>query len=103
MLALCLMLLIAYYAYYYAGIISRGLLCASNLLIYYFILTDAIIQMATLRLKVGSNSWADQFKDCFYVNGKPDWGEAESLDTRSDPSILDYVMHFITFLWKVMT
>jgi len=65
-------------------------------------LTDAVIRMATLRLKVGSNSWADQFKDCFYANGKPDWSEAESLDTRSDPTMIDYVMHFATFPWKVI-
>jgi len=63
---------------------------------------DAVIQMATLRLKVGSGSWADQFMDCFYANGKPDWSEAESLDTRSDPTMLDYVLHFVTFPWKVM-
>ena len=59
--------------------------------------------MATLRLKVGSNSWADQFIECFYVNGKPDWSEAESLDTRYDPSVPDYVLHFVTFPWKVMS
>jgi len=58
--------------------------------------------MATLRFKVGGGSWADQFKDCFYANGKPDWSEAESLDTRSDPTMMDYALHFVTFPWKVM-
>ena len=58
--------------------------------------------MATLRLKVGSSSWTDQFKDCFYANGRPDWSEAESLETRSDPTLMDYVLHFATFPWKVM-
>jgi len=62
---------------------------------------DAVIKIATLRLKIGSSSWWDQFVDCFYVNGKPDWSQAEALETRPNPSMLDYVLHFATFPFKV--
>ena len=62
---------------------------------------DAVIKIAALRFKIGSSSWWDQIVDVFYVNGKPDLTEAEALETRSDPSILDYVLHIATFPWKV--
>ena len=40
MLALCMMLLVAYYAYYYAGIIGRGL----NLVVF---ITGIIVSLKT--------------------------------------------------------
>ncbi|ESP03915.1 hypothetical protein LOTGIDRAFT_71451, partial [Lottia gigantea] len=43
-------------------------------------------------LKLDTGSWAEQFHDAFNVNG----GDAEN------SSALDYIMHFITFFWKVL-
>lgn len=42
-------------------------------------------------LKVDSMSWRDQFRNAMNVNG----GDIESATS------LDYLMHFLTFGWKV--
>lgn len=72
-------------------------------IVYYVVAfsVDAVIKIASLKLKIGSSSWLDQIVDCFYVNGKPGWGDADTLETRPKPSILDYILHVATFPWKV--
>ena len=42
-------------------------------------------------LRVDSTSWGDQFRNAMNVNG----GDLEGA------SHMDYVMHFLTFGWKV--
>ncbi|XP_050391531.1 sodium/calcium exchanger 2-like [Patella vulgata] len=43
-------------------------------------------------LRLDTSSWAEQFHDAFNVNG----GDAENT------TVLDYIMHFMTFFWKVV-
>ncbi|XP_069124879.1 sodium/calcium exchanger 3-like isoform X2 [Argopecten irradians] len=43
-------------------------------------------------LRLDSSSWGEQFHDAMNVNG----GDAENA------TVIDYVMHFCTFFWKVM-
>lgn len=42
-------------------------------------------------LRVDSNTWGDQFRNAMNVNG----GDVENA------TALDYVLHFLTFGWKV--
>ena len=43
------------------------------------------------RMKLGSETWGQQFRNAMSVNG----GDVESATS------LDYFMHFVTFPWKV--
>ncbi|XP_021351096.1 sodium/calcium exchanger 3-like isoform X4 [Mizuhopecten yessoensis] len=43
-------------------------------------------------LRLDSSSWGEQFHDAMNVNG----GDAENA------TVIDYIMHFCTFFWKVM-
>lgn len=43
------------------------------------------------RMKLGSETWAQQFRNAMSVNG----GDVEGATS------LDYFMHFVTFPWKV--
>ena len=57
-------------------------------------LFDRVVSLTHLnlhRLELGSQSWGQQFKDAMSVNG----GDLENATT------IDYVMHFLTFAWKV--
>jgi len=56
---------------------------------------DRVVNMAHVNLhkyELGSETWGQQFSEAMNVNG----GEIETA------SIFDYVMHFITFFWKVV-
>ena len=55
---------------------------------------DRVVNMAHLnldKLAFGSETWGQQFTQAMNVNG----GEVEGA------TVLDYVMHFLTFFWKV--
>jgi hypothetical protein len=55
---------------------------------------DRVVSLTHLnldRLELGSSSWGMQFRNAMSVNG----GDVENATT------LDYIMHFITFAWKV--
>ncbi|XP_006824699.2 sodium/calcium exchanger 1-like [Saccoglossus kowalevskii] len=57
-------------------------------------LLDRVVSITNVnldRLRIGNASWADQFKEAMNVNG----GDIESA------TWVDYVMHFLTFGWKV--
>lgn len=43
------------------------------------------------RMKLGSETWAQQFRNAMSVNG----GDVENATS------MDYFMHFVTFPWKV--
>ena len=55
---------------------------------------DRVVNLAHLNLdkfQLGAESWGQQFTEAMNVNG----GDI------SNASVLDYVMHFVTFFWKV--
>ena len=55
---------------------------------------DRVVHMAHLNLDkfaLGSETWGQQFKEAMNVNG----GDVDGA------SVMDYVMHFVTFVWKV--
>lgn len=71
-------------------------LCQSSYLSFteYRRMFDRVVNMAHLnldKLAFGSETWGQQFYQAMNVNG----GDVEGA------SLMDYVMHFITFFWKV--
>ena len=57
-------------------------------------MVDRLVNMTNVNLdalRVDSTSWGDQFRNAMNVNG----GDLEGA------SHMDYVMHFLTFGWKV--
>lgn len=57
-------------------------------------LFDRVVALTHLnldRLQLGSSSWGNQFREAMTVNG----GDVENATS------MDYVMHFLTFAWKV--
>jgi len=79
---------------------TRPLCCVHyNLLDIFFCseyrrLFDRVVALTHLnlrRLDLGSETWGAQFREAMSVNG----GDIENATT------LDYVMHFLTFAWKV--
>ena len=55
---------------------------------------DRVVHLAHAnrhRFELGSETWGQQFREAMNVNG----GEIETA------SLADYIMHFITFYWKV--
>merc|ERR1719182_1103786 len=59
-------------------------------------------------MMVGASSWKDQFFDAFTVQaGDDDEEEEEGGDEDEEgeekmPTCGDYIMHFLTLLWKVL-
>lgn len=57
-------------------------------------LFDRVVSLTHLnlaRLQLGSSSWGSQFREAMTVNG----GDVENA------TAMDYIMHFLTFAWKV--
>lgn len=60
--------------------------------------TNKVMRMITKKFEenhIGHSSWKEQFHEALYVNG----GNEED-DSR--PSILDWVMHIVSFPWKLL-
>ncbi|XP_065661167.1 sodium/calcium exchanger 1 isoform X2 [Hydra vulgaris] len=59
-----------------------------------------IDQMLSAKNKsiLGSNSWTQQFKDAFQV----EYGGDEEESDDVEPTYGDYVMHYLSFFWKVL-
>ncbi|CAL9697588.1 unnamed protein product [Knipowitschia caucasica] len=55
---------------------------------------DKLIKKTNLALLIGTNSWRQQFVEAINVSS----GE----DSDGPPSCCDYLMHFLTLLWKVL-
>ena len=57
-------------------------------------MVSRLVDMANMNmdaLRVDSNTYSDQFRNAMNVNG----GDIDTATT------MDYVMHFLTFAWKV--
>uniref|UniRef100_A0A2P2HZ93 Sodium-calcium exchanger n=1 Tax=Hirondellea gigas TaxID=1518452 RepID=A0A2P2HZ93_9CRUS len=68
-------------------------------------MVDKLFQRANASIMVGSSSWKDQFLEAFKVESGGDddeVGEDGEPVPPKLPSCGDYVMHFITVLWKII-
>ncbi|KAL3872681.1 hypothetical protein ACJMK2_035892 [Sinanodonta woodiana] len=59
---------------------------------------DKLLKKANLSLVLGTSSWREQFLEAITVNPGGDDEESE----EKLPSCSDYIMHFLTLLWKVL-
>jgi len=67
---------------------------------------DRMLQRGNASMMVGASSWKDQFIDAFTVQAGDD-DEEEEEEGEGDgeekmPTCGDYIMHFLTLIWKVM-
>merc|ERR1719259_4929 len=67
---------------------------------------DRMLQRGNASMMVGASSWKDQFVDAFTVQAGDD-DEEEEEEGEGDgeekmPTCGDYIMHFLTLIWKVM-
>ena len=53
------------------------------------------------RVFAGTSSWKEQFTEALTVSGG-DEDEGEGTGEAAAPSTLDYLMHGLTILWKVL-
>jgi len=69
-------------------------------------MVDKLVKKANASILVGSSSWKDQFMEAFEVEAGGDDEEEEGEDGEEAPPKLptcgDYIMHFITFIWKLV-
>jgi len=66
---------------------------------------DRMLQRGNASMMVGASSWKDQFIDAFTVQaGDEDEEEEEGEGDGEEkmPTCGDYIMHFLTLIWKVM-
>merc|ERR1719322_2348059 len=67
---------------------------------------DRMLQRGNASMMVGASSWKDQFIDAFTVQaGEDDEEEEEEGEGDGEekmPTCGDYIMHFLTLIWKVM-
>ena len=61
---------------------------------------DKLLVKANLALVVGTSSWKEQFRDALTVSGSGD--DEEEIDEPAAPSYGDYMMHYLTVIWKVL-
>ncbi|XP_011066109.1 PREDICTED: sodium/calcium exchanger 2 isoform X3 [Acromyrmex echinatior] len=63
---------------------------------------DKLVQRANASIILGTSSWKEQFMEALTVSrGDEDDVEGEN-DQPSSPSVMDYLMHFLTIFWKVL-
>lgn len=67
-------------------------------------MVDKLVKKANNSILVGGSSWKDLFMEAFTVEvGGDDDEEEEDPDAPpKQPSCMDYVMHGITFIWKLL-
>merc|ERR1719175_365795 len=65
-----------------------------------------MLQRGDASMMVGASSWKDQFIDAFTVQAGDDdeeeEGEGEGDGEEKMPTCGDYIMHFLTLIWKVL-
>uniref|UniRef100_A0A8C6WRC2 Solute carrier family 8 member 1a n=1 Tax=Neogobius melanostomus TaxID=47308 RepID=A0A8C6WRC2_9GOBI len=61
---------------------------------------DKLIKKTNLALLIGTNSWRQQFVEAITVSA----GDDSDSDSGSEhpPSCCDYIMHYLTVLWKLL-
>ncbi|XP_071869318.1 sodium/calcium exchanger 3 [Bombus fervidus] len=62
---------------------------------------DKLVQRANASILLGTSSWKEQFTEALTVSGG-DEDEGEGAGEPISPSSLDYLMHGLTLLWKVL-
>ncbi|XP_068174161.1 sodium/calcium exchanger 2b [Antennarius striatus] len=62
---------------------------------------DKLIKKTNLALVIGTHSWREQFVEAVTVSAGDGDDDEEGREERL-PSCYDYVMHFVTFFWKVL-
>merc|ERR1719187_1084621 len=70
-------------------------------------MVDKLVKKANASLLVGSSSWLEQFQEAVTVQaGDEDEGDEEEGEEgeaeEKMPSCMDYVMHFVTIIWKIL-
>jgi len=63
---------------------------------------DKLLKKTNMALMVGSSSWKEQFVEAFSVSAGDDEGDEGEDAEEALPSCMDYTMHFLTIVWKVM-
>jgi len=66
---------------------------------------DRMMQQSSASFAIGASSWKDQFLEAFSVQaGDDDEEEGEEGEEGEEkmPTCGDYIMHFLTLLWKVL-
>jgi solute carrier family 8 (sodium/calcium exchanger) len=67
---------------------------------------DRMMQRGNASLAAGAVSWKDQFMDAFTVQAGDDEEEEEGGDEEEEgekmPTCGDYIMHFLTLIWKII-
>merc|ERR1712106_705684 len=69
-------------------------------------MVDKLVKKANKSAMVGASVWWNQFAEAFQVSAGDDEEEEEELEEGVEkeeklPSCSDYVMHFITIIWKI--
>ncbi|KAK1117222.1 hypothetical protein K0M31_016780 [Melipona bicolor] len=62
---------------------------------------DKLVQRANASILLGTSSWKEQFTEALTVSSGDD-DEGEGTGEAAAPSTLDYLMHGLTILWKVL-
>lgn len=65
-------------------------------------MVDKLVKKANASMLVGSSSWKEQFAEAITVQAE-EGEEEEGVEPEEKlPSCMDYVMHFVTVIWKVL-
>ncbi|XP_055077256.1 sodium/calcium exchanger 1-like isoform X3 [Periophthalmus magnuspinnatus] len=62
---------------------------------------DKLIKKTNLALLIGTNSWRQQFVEAITVSAGDDDEDSDN-GSEHPPSCCDYLMHFLTVLWKLL-
>merc|ERR1712117_762691 len=63
---------------------------------------DRMLKRGNASMMVGASSWKDQFVEAFTVQAGDDDEEEEEEGEEKMPTCGDYIMHFLTLIWKVI-
>jgi len=68
-------------------------------------MVDKLVKKANASMLVGTSSWKEQFAEAITVQAGDEGEEGEESEEEVEeklPSCMDYVMHFVTVIWKVL-
>ncbi|XP_064088795.1 sodium/calcium exchanger 1-like isoform X2 [Macrobrachium nipponense] len=67
-------------------------------------MVDKLVKKANASMLVGTSSWKEQFTEAITVQAGDEGEEGEEGEEAEEklPSCMDYVMHFVTVIWKVL-
>ncbi|KAK7085600.1 Sodium/calcium exchanger 1, partial [Halocaridina rubra] len=70
-------------------------------------MVDKLVKKANASMLVGTSSWKEQFTEAITVQAGDEGEEGEEGEEGVEaeeklPSCMDYVMHFVTVIWKVL-